>query len=797
MEIKIGTRGSKLAIAQAESIRLLFERQYPEHTFMLQVISTKGDMLQHKPLHEIGGSGLFTSKIERALKEREIQIAVHSMKDLPARISEDFLMVNAPVREDNRDALILREKKSLSELPKGARIATGSIRRRKQLLLLRPDLKVVGIRGNVDTRLRKMEEEKLDGIILAAAGLHRLSMADKITEYFSPSDMIPAPAQGALGLEILKADRELEEMLLSFCYNLGEKNTTDEILAERTFLAEIGADCHVPVGAYCRRSEEGCRLSVLYGRETEEKMFRAEVVGDNPKEAAKKAAKEIRRQLSGRVSLVGAGPGNPELITLLGKKRISKAQCILYDRLVPSELLSFAPADCEKIYVGKENGNHSMEQDEINALLLRMATKYERVVRLKGGDPYVFGRGGEEGKFLRKRGVSVEIVPGITSAVAGAAYAGIPVTHRGIAGGFHVVTAHDMQGNLSEIDFKAMAKGGETCIFLMGLSKLSEIVERLLGAGMEQTTLAAVISHATTGEQKTCVAPLSEIMDKVKKTGITSPALIVVGEVVSLRTELNFYESLPLFGKRCFVPEIGSGSHILSDSLMELGAEVIRCKVGEIVYPENTIDFSKMSDVGYLVFTSRHGVIGFFENLFRNHFDVRILAGIKIAAIGEKTAEVLKDYGIVADILPEYASGEALLEQVLAERESKPGQRQGLSQKQELSKTAQNNKKQIWYLKGQLAEVPDDLKKDMRAITVYRNEPVEFSCGVWEDYDYVFLTCGSSAERLVRKMGNDVPSSCRIVTIGPECTKRLRALGVTEWKQAKRPSIQEMIEAVR
>ena len=791
MEIKIGTRGSKLAIAQAESIRLMFEKQYPEHTFTLQVISTKGDVLQHKPLHEIGGSGLFTTEIERALKEREIRMAVHSMKDMPARISEDFLMVNAPVREDSRDVLILREKKSLSELPAGARIATGSIRRRKQLLLLRPDLKVVEIRGNVDTRLRKMEEEKLDGIVLAAAGLHRLSMADKITEYFSPSDMIPAPAQGALGLEILKADREMEEMLLSLCHNLEAGNTTDEILAERTFLMEIGADCHVPVGAYCRKSGEGYHLSVLYGRETEEKMFRAEVVRNNPIEAAKEAAKEIRGQLSGRVSLIGAGPGNPELITLLGKKRISNAQCILYDRLVSSELLSYAPADCEKIYVGKENKNHCMEQDEINALLLCMATKYERVVRLKGGDPYVFGRGGEEGKFLRKRGIMVEVVPGITSAVAGAAYAGIPVTHRGVAGGFHVVTAHDKQGNLSEIDFKAMAKSGETCIFLMGLSKLSEIAEGLLGAGMEQTTLAAVISHATTGRQKTCVAPLSEIADKVKKTGLTSPALIVVGAVVSLREELNFYESLPLFGKRCLVPEIGSGSHILTDSLKGLGAEVIRCKVGEIVYPENAIDFSKISDVGYLVFTSRHGVIGFFENLLRNHFDVRILAGIKIAAIGEKTAEVLKSYGIVADIVPELASGEALLGQVLAEQEQESGQKQGLS------KTAQNGKKQILYLKGQLAEVAVDLKKYVKAVTVYRNEPVEFSCGAWEDYDYVFLTCGSSAERLVQEMGNDVPSSCRIVTIGPECTKRLRALGIMEWKQAKRPSIREMVDAVR
>ena len=777
MEIKIGTRGSKLALAQAESVRKALAVSFPMHTFSLKIISTKGDEVQDKPLHEIGGNGLFTTAIEKELLDGKIRLAVHSMKDLPAKIQDEFELIFCPKREDNRDALVLREAKSLQDLRKGAVIATGSIRRKRELLSLRPDLQVVGIRGNVDTRLRRMEEEKLDGMILAAAGLHRLGLSERITEYFSYEDMIPAPAQGALGLEIVSHDKEMKKMIST----LVDNTSREEVLAERTFLTEMGADCHAAIGACCKATKQGYRMLALYGRENEKDVYRADVTADSPVGAAHMAVKCIRERLPGRVSLVGAGPGNPELLTLLGKRRLGEADCVLYDRLIAPELLSYIPEHCEKIYVGKENRNHSMEQEEINQLLLRMAMKYKHVVRLKGGDPYVFGRGSEEAGFLHEKNVTVEVVPGISSALAGGTYAGIPATHRGVSGGFHVVTAHNKKDCLADIDFSAMARGKDTCIFLMGLSKLQEIADGLLNAGMAEDMPVSVVSHATTKSQRTVTASLSEIAEKVEAEKITSPAIIIVGAVNSLRDRLNFYENRPLFGKKCLVPRIGDEENYLCHKLRDLGADVVSCKVGEISYLDVDFDVAELSRVKQIIFTSRHAVIGFFRNLMRCGLDVRKLAGIQIAVVGKRTGAELAKYGVSADIMPNVSTGRELCNTLI----------------QENSLSDKNG--QVWYIKGETADTScfEKLQSycQLEMITVYDNKPVSaFDCGNWEEYDYVFLTCGSSGERLAAKMGNKGKESCRIISIGPECTKRLRECGLTEWKQAKKPGLQEMID---
>ena len=241
----------------------------------------------------------------------------------------------------------------------------------------------------------------------------------------------------------------------------------------------------------------------------------------------------------GTVYLVGAGPGDPELITVKGLKAVQEADCIVYDRLASPELLREAKPGCEQIYVGKASHNHTMRQEEINRLLAEKSREYEKTVRLKGGDVYVFGRGGEEGMYLKDCGVPFEIIPGVTSAIAGPACAGIPVTHRGIASGFHVVTAHSQSDQLAEIDFRAMAEGKETCIFLMGLGKLEEIARGLMDAGMPGSTEAAVISCATTARQQVCVSDLEHISRKAGEARLVSPAVIVVGQVVSLREKLG------------------------------------------------------------------------------------------------------------------------------------------------------------------------------------------------------------------------------------------------------------------
>lgn len=294
MNYKIGTRGSKLALVQTNYVCKRLQEHYPQHSFEIKVIQTQGDRIQNKPLNQIGSKGVFVKEIEEQILADEVQIGVHSMKDMPAQPAEGLLFTKAWKREDPRDVLILREKKSFAQLPEGAVIGTGSMRRKVQLLRMRGDIRVVDIRGNVDTRLRKMEEQKLDGIVLAAAGLHRLGLEHLITQYFETDEMISAPAQGILALEISKKRAELKEMLDA----LSEEETEVEASAERGFLSEIGGDCHVPVGASCVRNEDGTlTLTAMFGDESGEKTAYTTVIGTNPQALAKEAAVDIRKQM--------------------------------------------------------------------------------------------------------------------------------------------------------------------------------------------------------------------------------------------------------------------------------------------------------------------------------------------------------------------------------------------------------------------------------------------------------------------------------------------------------------------
>lgn len=300
MEIVIGTRGSRLAMAQAESVRDCLAENYPEHTFTIKAISTKGDRVTDRPLAQIGGKGLFVREIEEEILAGTIRLAVHSMKDMPVDPAEGLMFARAWKREDARDALIQRTGGApgapqggnvLAGVPRGAVIGTGSARRRAQLMRLRPDLRVVGIRGNVDTRLRKMEEEKMDGIVLAAAGLHRLGLRDRITGYFSFDEMIPSPAQGVLALEIRCDDREICRML----DRLADDESDITARAERRFLALCGGDCHVPAGAVCERTAEGeYRLRGMYGGGSS--LRYADVTAADPEELAQMAVERMGLQ---------------------------------------------------------------------------------------------------------------------------------------------------------------------------------------------------------------------------------------------------------------------------------------------------------------------------------------------------------------------------------------------------------------------------------------------------------------------------------------------------------------------
>lgn len=330
MKYIIGSRGSRLALIQTKYVQEKLAKTYPEHTFEIQIIKTKGDKIQNKPLDKIGGKGLFVKEIEEKIISGEIHMGVHSMKDMPSTPAKGLVFTKVWKREDPRDVLILRTAKHLSELREGAVIATGSKRRAFQLLKLRPDLQIINIRGNVDTRLRKMEEQQLDGIVLAAAGLKRLGMEDVITQYLAPEDMISAPAQGALALEVREDQKELQKMLDVFC----DEETMNEVCAERNFLEQMGGSCHTPAGARCQKTAQGYELYAMFGNEDGSKQAYTKVCGTCPEILAQTAVKNIKKQLAGTVYLIGAGPGDPGLITVKGKEILKKADCVIYDRLI-------------------------------------------------------------------------------------------------------------------------------------------------------------------------------------------------------------------------------------------------------------------------------------------------------------------------------------------------------------------------------------------------------------------------------------------------------------------------------
>lgn len=380
----------------------------------------------------------------------------------------------------------------------------------------------------------------------------------------------------------------------------------------------------------------------------------------------------------GKVFLVGAGPGDPGLITLKGIEAIKKAEVLVYDRLAHPSLLNYANDSVEKIYVGKLPDQHTLQQEEINQLLVDKALEGKVVTRLKGGDPTVFGRVGEEALELRKHQIPFEIVPGITSAIAVPAYAGIPVTHRDFTSSFAIVTGHeDPTKNESNINWEKISTATGTIIFLMGVSNLELIIEKLVANGRDENTPIALIRWGTRVEQQTVTGTLKNIVKKVEEAKLTSPAIIIVGEVVTLRDELKWFEDKPLFGKRVLVTRARSQASELSAMIQDLGGEAVEFPVIKIVPSKNTEAYSKaIADLDlydWIIFTSVNGVNSFFEKLKELKIDIRRMSKARIAAIGPKTAELLEEKGLIVEVLPQEFMAEGLLDSL--EEHLLPGQK--------------------------------------------------------------------------------------------------------------------------
>ncbi len=368
----------------------------------------------------------------------------------------------------------------------------------------------------------------------------------------------------------------------------------------------------------------------------------------------------------GKVYLVGAGPGDPALISIKAVRCLQKADVVVYDQLVAGQILNYSRDDAEKIFAGKTVKKHFAEQDEINSLLVQKAKKGNIVVRLKGGDPFVFGRGGEEADFLQKNRVTFEIVPGITSAVAVPAYAGIPVTHRGISSSVAIVTGHeDPNKKGSSINWRGLATGVDTLVFLMGMQNLAQIAKRLIECGRKPQTPVAVIKDGTLPVQVMTTGILKNIAERVKKEGITAPAVIVIGDVVNLRGRLNWFEKQPLFGKRVLITRAGPQSADFESLLYEHGAMPVLFPTIEIkpIVKNKKLEeaISRINTYNWIIFTSVNGVEIFFQRLHVMGLDSRALAHAKIGVIGPATYKAMESYGITPDYMPREYTGHGLI----------------------------------------------------------------------------------------------------------------------------------------
>lgn len=503
-----------------------------------------------------------------------------------------------------------------------------------------------------------------------------------------------------------------------------------------------------------------------------------------------------KKSFQGTVYLIGAGPGDPGLMTLKGRELISRADCLVYDALAAPSMLAWARPECEKIYVGKRAGNHALPQDEINELLVKCASRCSCVVRLKGGDPYVFGRGGEEAQALFAAGVPFEVVPGVTSAIAGPASAGIPVTHRDFCTQFTVFTGHEGAHKAdATLDIPGIAAAQGTKVMLMGMSRLRETMAALMLAGQGAEVPAAAVQWAATGRQKCVTGTVATLADAVDAAGVGSPAVVVIGEVVKLAPQLDWRSRLPLCGKRVVVTRTREQASELSSMLEALGADVMELPTIRIAPPSDKRDFAEAvvdaPHYDWLIFSSPNGVRRFFQAFFAVYEDIREIGGARIAAVGPGTAAELKKFGLMVDVMPQ----KAVAEELIAEFDRKGDEFGGVA-----------NVTMLWVHGEQARRVIyDELMKRQAIVdeclaysTVPETEDISGAqARLREEGADVITFTSSSTVRHFMAMNLPLPKGCRIASIGPVTTATLAEFGLKPDIEAELHTIPSLVEAVQ
>lgn len=498
----------------------------------------------------------------------------------------------------------------------------------------------------------------------------------------------------------------------------------------------------------------------------------------------------------GMVYLVGAGPGDAGLLTLRGAELLGRADVIVYDALVNPDLLRLAPKTAEIIYGGKRAKDHAIPQEELNAMLVAKAREGKCVVRLKGGDPYIFGRGGEEAQELASANIAFEVVPGISSVVAAPNYAGIPLTHREHCSSFTVITGHeDPTKTDSALDWEQIAKIPGTKVILMGVERIGQIAESLISHGMSAATPVGMVRWGTTGQQQSIEGTLGTIAEVARQTRFTAPAVTVIGDVVKLRKQLNWFEHRPLFGRRIVVTRTRTQASELSRRLLQWGADVLEIPTIKILPPDNREPIAHallgLNAYDWLVFTSPNGVATFFDYFFKAFDDLRDIGGVRIAAVGPGTAARLKELHLKVDLMPE----EFLTRKIAAA----------------FAKYESIENLKILLLRAQVAnpELPKALE-EMGAIvddiacykTVTETDDRNGAAArlLENGADWITFTSSSTAENFHARF--DLPKllerfpQIELASIGPETSRALNALGVKPAIEAAEHTIDGLANAL-
>jgi uroporphyrinogen III methyltransferase/synthase len=811
-----------LARMQSQMIADEIERLHPSVKVELIIHKTTGDKIQDRPLHEAGGKGLFVKELELALLANEVDFAVHSLKDVPVTMplvdQAELVIAAFPKREDPRDVLVSRLVKSILELPPGARVGTGSLRRMAQLHKLRPDLKIENLRGNIDTRIRKCLDGEYHAVILAMAGVRRAGLFDDATMTAIPVDqLIPSAGQGSLALQCRSNDTATRDLLAT----LSDADTALCVRSERAVVLALQGDCASPIGAMAKVNNDRIELTAVVaaaGGKLPVITAKADLPVTQSQQALDAVIESLTRQGAhallhpapgtGTVYLVGAGSGDPGLITVRGMELLKQANVVVYDALANPQLLKYCP-QAQPIYVGKRAAQHSMTQDQINAVLVEQGKKPgNRVVRLKGGDPFVFGRGGEECEALFDAGITFEVVPGITAAIAAPAYAGIPVTHRDLNSSFTFLTGHEKEeeykdeqakargaGAGSDVDWKSIAR--LPCIaFYMGVKSLPRISSSLINNGMDPNTPAATIQWGTHPRQRTIVGTVATLPTLVIEAKITPPALTIIGHVVKLREKMNWFETRPLFGQTIIVTRTRDQASELSQQLADLGSNVLEAPTIELAAIDDpTIVSTPLTDGpwDWIIFTSKNGVSSTKEKIFEAGLDVRAFGNAKIAVVGEATAAAVRDeLGLKVDLCPKEFVAEALADALAATNSIRS--KRFLLFRAEIARTVL-----IERLTAAGAAA-------VRDVAIYQTKsptslPIEVTEAIANKaVDWITFTSSSTAKNFAALLGPDYQNQLagvQLASIGPVTTETLTALGLSAAVQADPHTVPGLVTAVR